>query len=166
MPCALIGYFPDNHQLYCALYGRWQLKAKEVLTDHASYFQPCTITTSDYRPSVFSGTTRPECYYRKHFWWAIKDSNPKPIGYEPTALTSCANRPYLCTHYTPKVYGVNRFSIIFTIFYASSPHLSQFSTERLANNSIFFVFSPKRHSILLIISSGLTECPSLGDIKT
>ena len=29
---------------------------------------------------------------RKHFgkvvWWAFRDSNPGPIGYEPTALTN------------------------------------------------------------------------------
>ena len=27
------------------------------------------------------------------FWWAFRDSNPGPIGYEPTALTSWAKSP-------------------------------------------------------------------------
>ena len=26
--------------------------------------------------------------YREEVWWAIGDSNPGPIGYEPTALTT------------------------------------------------------------------------------
>ena len=26
-------------------------------------------------------------------WWALGDSNPGPIGYEPTALTNCAKSP-------------------------------------------------------------------------
>ena len=27
-------------------------------------------------------------------WWNIKDSNLEPPGYEPDALTSCANVPW------------------------------------------------------------------------
>ena len=27
-------------------------------------------------------------------WWTIRDSNPGPTGYEPAALTNCANGPY------------------------------------------------------------------------
>ncbi len=26
-------------------------------------------------------------------WWTIGDSNPGPTGYEPVALTNCANGP-------------------------------------------------------------------------
>lgn len=29
-----------------------------------------------------------------HLWWNIKESNLEPPGYEPDALTSCANVPY------------------------------------------------------------------------
>lgn len=25
---------------------------------------------------------------RQGLWWALRDSNPRPIGYEPTALTN------------------------------------------------------------------------------
>ena len=30
-----------------------------------------------------------------HLWWNIKESNLEPPGYEPDALTSCANVPWL-----------------------------------------------------------------------
>ena len=29
-----------------------------------------------------------------YIWWAIRDSNPGPTGYEPVALTNWANGPY------------------------------------------------------------------------
>ena len=28
-------------------------------------------------------------------WWTIRDSNPRPTGYEPVALTNWANDPFL-----------------------------------------------------------------------
>ena len=31
--------------------------------------------------------------YSGILWWAARDSNPEPSGYEPEALTSCANGP-------------------------------------------------------------------------
>ena len=49
----------------------------------------------------------------------------------------------------------------YTLSHASSPQRSQPSTSRLANNSILSVLSPNSLSILLMISSGLTECPNL-----
>ena len=27
-------------------------------------------------------------------WWIFRDSNPEPLGYEPSALTNCAKDPY------------------------------------------------------------------------
>lgn len=32
-------------------------------------------------------------------WWNIKESNLEPPGYEPDALTSCANVPYVRVAY-------------------------------------------------------------------
>ena len=29
-------------------------------------------------------------------WWAFRDSNPEPAGYEPDALTDCAKGPRSC----------------------------------------------------------------------
>ena len=29
------------------------------------------------------------------FWWTIRDLNPGPTGYEPAALTNCANGPQI-----------------------------------------------------------------------
>lgn len=29
-------------------------------------------------------------------WWTVKDSNLGPAGYEPAALTNCANSPHVC----------------------------------------------------------------------
>ena len=34
------------------------------------------------------------------FWWTIKDSNLGPIGYEPSALTNCANGPHELIYFT------------------------------------------------------------------
>ena len=38
------------------------------------------------------------------FWWTIKDSNLGPIGYEPSALTNCANGPYELSYFTKKIW--------------------------------------------------------------
>ena len=32
-------------------------------------------------------------------WWAFRDSNPGPTGYEPVALTNCANGPCIAQRY-------------------------------------------------------------------
>ena len=34
--------------------------------------------------------------YTVIIWWNIKDLNLEPFGYEPSALTDCANVPYGC----------------------------------------------------------------------
>ena len=54
------------------------------------------------------------------FWWAFRDSNPGPTGYEPVALTNCATSPYLFIFFgkhPKKVYQKNVFlSIVFEKF--------------------------------------------------
>ena len=43
--------------------------------------------------------TAQSVYYRPHSgrWWDAQNSNLKPTGYEPVALTNCASVPYLAT---------------------------------------------------------------------
>ena len=45
--------------------------------------------------SSVTGWRTNQLYYRAKifFWWAFRDSNPGPIGYEPTALTNWAKGP-------------------------------------------------------------------------
>ena len=40
--------------------------------------------------SSVTGWRTNQLYYRAAYmpWWAFRDSNPGPIGYEPTALTN------------------------------------------------------------------------------
>ena len=39
--------------------------------------------------------------YQKIAQWSVGDSNPGPVGYEPTALTSWANAPYMVIFFFP-----------------------------------------------------------------
>ena len=32
-------------------------------------------------------------FRKRALWWAPRESNPEPVGYEPTALTICARGP-------------------------------------------------------------------------
>ena len=46
---------------------------------------------------TFTLSTNKVCGHNERLWsfkWIIKDSNLGPTGYEPVALTNCANDPY------------------------------------------------------------------------
>ena len=46
-------------------------------------------------------------------WWIIKDSNLEPTGYEPDALTTCANDPHIAN----SLYTLLYFVILFLSSY-------------------------------------------------
>ena len=83
----------------------------------------CRRQTS-FKKRTFVG--RQKCVF---CWWAIRDSNPGPTGYEPVALTNWANGPYGCKFnsfwiISNKVYIVNvflkNFTVSFVIVYPKS----------------------------------------------
>ena len=65
-----------------------------------NFFEPCNPLPSSFLSEKWRVKSEevigkiPARFARGNFWWAIKDSNLGPTGYEPVALTNWANGPY------------------------------------------------------------------------
>ena len=68
-------------------------------------------------------------------WWAFRDSNPRPTGYEPVALTNWAKGPYAFSAsniLSLNATFVNTFLKMFLIYFSSASFLQK--------NNYFMIF--------------------------
>ena len=81
-------------------FSAFSLAGAEGLEPSARGFGDCCST--NWAIPLYQGTGCPSFTIAKKYrssnlllWWAIRDSNPGPTGYEPVALTNWANGPNL-----------------------------------------------------------------------